>query len=138
MIAAVMIPTYFIDRPNPIVLTRDGRINFLPFEMIPDTIVVNGFKGLVRSDGLSVMPIKELVNLGYLQPNAGTPVDPLRVQGKLMTGKHQKTVCLKSCTPFTEFASPSRFAHVQKVDKLAAVSPQLPPPVLCASLPDAA
>lgn len=83
-----MVPTYFIDRPNPIVLTSDGRVNFLPFDMIPETIVVNGFKGLVGSDGLSVVPIKELVNLGYLQPNAGTPVDPLRVEGKLLTGKH--------------------------------------------------
>ncbi len=58
--------------------------------MIPDTIVVNGFKGLVGNDGLSVMPIKELVNLGYLQPNAGTPVDPLRVEGKLLAGEQTR------------------------------------------------
>ena len=68
-------------------LTQDGRINFLPFDMVPDTIVVNGFKGLVGSDGLSVMPMKELVNLGYFQPNAGTPLDPLRVEGKLLIGE---------------------------------------------------
>lgn len=110
-----MVPTYFIDRPNPIVLTRDGRINFLPFDMIPDTIVVNGFKGLVGSDGLSVVPIKELVNLGYLQPNAGTPVAPLRVEGKLLTGKHPKTICLRSSTSSTEFRLLSPLAHIQKV-----------------------
>ena len=49
-----------------------GGSVFLPFAMIPDTVVVNGFKGLVGNDGLSVMPIKELVNLGYLQPCDGT------------------------------------------------------------------
>ena len=85
-----MVPIYFLNRPNPIVLAEDGRINFLPFDMIPDTIVVNGVKGLVGNDGLSVIPIKELVNLGYLQPNAGTPVDPLRVEGKLLTGKQHQ------------------------------------------------
>lgn len=79
-----MLPTYFINRPNPIVLTKDGRINFLPFDMVPDTIVVNGIKGLVGNDGLSVIPINQLVNLGYLQPNAGTPANPLRVEGKLI------------------------------------------------------
>ena len=68
-------------------LTQDGRISFLPFDMVPDTIVVNGFRGLVGSDGLSVVPIKELVNLGYFQPSAGSPLDPLRVEGKLLTGK---------------------------------------------------
>ncbi|KAL0049754.1 hypothetical protein WJX82_009203 [Trebouxia sp. C0006] len=86
-VSADMVPIYFLNRPNPIVLAEDGRINFLPFDMIPDTIVVNGVKGLVGNDGLSVIPIKELVNLGYLQPNAGTPVDPLRVEGKLLTGE---------------------------------------------------
>lgn len=92
LIAADMLPTYFINRPNPIVLTKDGRINFLPFDMIPDTIVVNGIKGLVGNDGLSGIPIKELVNLGYLQPNAGTPANPLRVEGKLINGMQTQTV----------------------------------------------
>ena len=81
--AADMVPIYFMNRPS-------GRIKFLPFDMTPDTIIVNGFKGLVGNDGLSVMAIKELVNLGYLQPNAGTPVDPLRVEGKLLAGKQTR------------------------------------------------
>lgn len=62
----------------------------MPFFMIPDTIVVNGFMNLVGNDGMSVMPIEELVNLGYLQPDAGTPVDPLRVEGKLLAGKQTR------------------------------------------------
>ena len=83
--AADMVLIDCMYRPNPTVLAEDGRINFLPFDMSPDTIVVNGIKGLVGSDGLSVVPIKELVNLGYLHPNAGTPSDPLWVEGKLQT-----------------------------------------------------
>lgn len=38
---------YFINRPNPIVLEKDGKINFLRFDMIPDTNVVSGSNGLV-------------------------------------------------------------------------------------------
>ena len=74
--AADLVLTYFMNRPHPNVLTEDGNFNFLPFEMIPDTIVVNGLKGLVGDDGLSIIPIKELVHLGYLKPSAGTPADP--------------------------------------------------------------
>ena len=65
-------------------LTEDGKLNFLPFQMLPDTIVV---KDVVGDDGLSVIPLKELVALGCLEPNAGTPADPLRVEGKLLLGK---------------------------------------------------
>ena len=43
-IAADMVLIYFINRPNPIALAEHGRINFLPFDKIPDTIVVNGFE----------------------------------------------------------------------------------------------
>ena len=60
-----MVPSYFIERPNPVVLTKVGRINFLPFGMLLDTIVVNGFKGSVGIDGLSVVPWKELISLKH-------------------------------------------------------------------------
>lgn len=85
-----MVPIYFINRPNPIVLAEDGRINFLPFDMIPDTIVVNGVKGLVGNDGLSVIPIKELVNLGYHIRPACTLAGPGRYQA--LAGKQDRTV----------------------------------------------
>lgn len=92
LFAADMLLVYFINKPNPIALAEDGKIHFLPFGMIPDSIIVNGFEGLVGNNGLSVIPIKELVNLGYLQPNAGTPSDPLRVEGNLLTGKQYKII----------------------------------------------
>lgn len=60
--------------------------------MIPDTIVVNGYKGLVGGDGLSLSPVKELVDLGYLQPNAGSPANPLCVEGKLLAGEQHQTI----------------------------------------------
>ena len=44
--AADMVPIYFINRPNPIVQAEGGRINFLPFVMIPDTIVVKVWLGM--------------------------------------------------------------------------------------------
>lgn len=77
----------------------------MSFQMIPATIVVNGFEGLVGNDGLSVFPIKQLVNLGYLQQDAGTPVNPLRVERNLLTGKQKtrlygtQTYKLRSHTP---------------------------------------
>ena len=61
-----MVPSYFIERPNPVVFTEVGRINFLPFGMLLDTIVVNGFKGSVGIDGLSVVPWKDLIALDIL------------------------------------------------------------------------
>lgn len=77
--------------------------------MEPDTIVVNGFKGLVGDDGLSLSPVKELVDLGYLQPDAGTPANPLRVEGKLLAGEQHQTI--RSRFYQTHLSPPHKLTH---------------------------
>ena len=41
---------WFKNRPKPIALTPDGRLNLVPFKLDPDTIAINGIEGLVALD----------------------------------------------------------------------------------------
>ena len=85
-------------------------MSFLLFELLaalPD-IVDNGFT-CHFNDGLLVIPITKLLNVGYLQPTAGIPVGPLAVRGLLLTAcKQTQILCLRlnnACTDFTEVTS---------------------------------
>lgn len=75
---------WFKNRPKPIALTLDGRLNLVPFKLDPDTIAINGIEGLVAKDSKSEGTFEQV--LGLFQATAGSREDPLIVEGEALGG----------------------------------------------------
>ena len=78
---------WFKNRPKPIALTPDGRLNLVPFKLDPDTIAINGIEGLVAKDSKSEGTFEQILSMGLFQATAGSREDPLIVEGEPLGGR---------------------------------------------------
>ena len=78
---------WFKNRPKPIALTPDGRLNLVPFKLDPDTIAINGIEGLVAKDSKSEGTFEQVLSMGLFQATAGSREDPLIVEGEPLGGR---------------------------------------------------
>ena len=83
---AEMMVVWFKNRPKPIALTPDGRLNLVPFKLDPDTIAINGIEGLVAKDSKSEGTFEQVLSMGLFQATAGSREDPLVVEGQPQGG----------------------------------------------------
>ena len=58
---------WFKNRPKPIALTPDGRLNLVPFKLDPDTIAINGIEGLVAKDSKSEGTFEQVRSMGLFK-----------------------------------------------------------------------
>jgi hypothetical protein len=75
---------YINGHPHPLVPEEDGRLDLSPLKLDPASIVIHGYAGLVRSDGITKRTWASL-RRGLPQSSEseplGTAVNPLQVEG---------------------------------------------------------
>ena len=81
---------YITDAPDGLVLEKDGRLSLRSLKLDPDTISIQGKRGLVASDGVTKRSWTEVLQtlgeLGVDTQKLGTMENPLRLTGDALSG----------------------------------------------------
>ncbi|KAL0036505.1 hypothetical protein WJX77_010488 [Trebouxia sp. C0004] len=106
---------WFKNRPKPIALTPDGRLNLVPFKLDPDTIAINGIEGLVAKDSKSEGTFEQVRSIGLFQATAGSREDPLIVEGEPLGGTAQTKTFDLDPLDTERFASASDYSKGENI-----------------------
>ncbi len=80
---------YVYNRPKPLAVLLDGKVDLSPFGLVPQSISINGLEGLVDKDGMLKSKWQDLqCHLGW--QDAGSVAAPLHVEGRPIDGTLNK------------------------------------------------